>query len=117
HVINSYPAAAAAGGSSERRLTACKLDSVGNLGIWLTAVTPGASLAGHESGEIPEECVMSIRPRLGAGVPELTVRVARASNPGGGAGPDRRGAGPRGGAGGPGRGRPPRRSCAGRPGR
>jgi len=23
-----------------------KLDSVGNLGIWLTAVTPGASLAG-----------------------------------------------------------------------
>ena len=26
---------------------------------------------------------MSIRPRLGAGVPELTVRMARASNPAG----------------------------------
>src|SRR5215472_14488679 len=33
--------------------------------------------------EIPEECEMSIRPRLGAGVPELTARVARASNPAG----------------------------------
>src|ERR1700746_1781728 len=60
-----------------------KLDSVGNLGIWLTAVTPGASLAGYESGEIPEECEMSIRPRLGVEVPELTARVARASNPAG----------------------------------
>jgi len=40
-------------------------------------------LRGHESREIPEECVMSIRPRLGAGVPELTARVARASNPAG----------------------------------
>src|ERR1700683_4707965 len=48
---------------------------------------PGASLAGTcESREIPEECVMSIRPRLGVEVPELTARVARASNPGGTAG-------------------------------
>ena len=38
-------------------------------------------MRGHESGEIPEECVMSIRPGLGAGIPELTARVARASNP------------------------------------
>ena len=60
-----------------------KLDSVGNLGIRLAAVTPGASLAGHESGEIPEECVMSIRPCLGVEVPELTARVARAGNPAG----------------------------------
>ena len=28
------------------RATHYQLDSVGNLGIWLTAVTPGASLAG-----------------------------------------------------------------------
>jgi transposase len=33
--------------------------------------------------EIPEECVMSIRLRLGVEVPELTARVARASNPAG----------------------------------
>jgi hypothetical protein len=37
----------------------------------------------HESGEIPEECEMSIRPRLGVEVPELTARAARASNPAG----------------------------------
>jgi hypothetical protein len=35
------------------------------------------------SREIPEEHEMSIRPRLGAGVPELTARMARASNPAG----------------------------------
>jgi transposase len=32
---------------------------------------------------MPEECEMSIRPRLGAEVPALTARVARASNPAG----------------------------------
>ena len=37
-------------------------------------------MRGHESGEIPEECEMSIRPCLGVEVPELTARVARASN-------------------------------------
>ena len=40
-------------------------------------------MRGYESREIPEECVMSIRPRLGVEVPELTARVARASNPAG----------------------------------
>ena len=40
-------------------------------------------MRGHESGEIPEKCVMSIRPRLGVEVPELTARVARAANPAG----------------------------------
>ena len=43
----------------------------------------GQSCGISESREIPEECVMSIRPRLGAEVPELTARVARASNPAG----------------------------------
>jgi hypothetical protein len=61
-----------------------KLDSVGNLGIWLTTVGVEATLAGTcEAREIPEECVMSIRPRLGVEVPELTARIARASNPAG----------------------------------
>ena len=66
------------------RKTGSMLDSVGNLGIWLTAVTLGASLAGTcESREIPEECEMSIRPRPGVEVPALTARMAKASNPAG----------------------------------
>jgi hypothetical protein len=43
----------------------------------------GPVLRGHESREIPEDCEMSIRPCLGIEVPELTARVARASNPAG----------------------------------
>jgi len=39
--------------------------AVGNLGIRLTAVTPGASLAGIQVPRIPEECVMSICPPWG----------------------------------------------------
>ena len=34
-------------------------------------------MRGHESGEIPEECEMSIRPAWGVEVPELTARMAR----------------------------------------
>ena len=40
-------------------------------------------MRGDEAREIPEEYVMSICPRLGVEVPELTARVARASNPAG----------------------------------
>jgi hypothetical protein len=68
---------------SPRNVRLPGFDSVGNLGIRLTAVTPVVSLAWTcEPGEIPEECEMSIRPRLGVEVPALTARVVRASNPG-----------------------------------
>jgi len=38
-------------------------------------------LRGRESRAAPEECVMPTCPRPGAGIPELTARVARAATP------------------------------------
>src|SRR5260370_28328989 len=66
------------------RLGALWLDSVGKLGVWLALSGWWSSLAGTcESCEIPEEHEMSVRPRVGVEVPEMTAQIARASNPAG----------------------------------